>query len=473
MNKIVQMAQLGRLNGRFTVVIALTLIVLLLPTPQGLPLKGKVALAVFTFTSSIFTLQPVSLPFASLMVFVSMIVLGVADSNQAFQALSRPIVILILGSLFIAETLRKHGLTRRLALRSIVASGGNIRRLLLGLMGMAALLSMWMENTATAAVLIPVAMTIANQVEDRDQAKEVTLLLVLGIAYSASLGGMVTITGSASNAVASGFLAKTMEWTFLDWIKYGFPAFVVVFPVTWWALLRLVKVSLDRMNISHAKKELESLGPLRLIDWEIIIVMNVTVVLWIIGAYIEPVLGVPATVLSPSVVSMMAVAYLAIRGIIVWEDVQGVGWGMIFIIGAGLALGEAMTRTGATAWLTIPITPLLTGVPFLISLFIVVFSGALLTNMINNATVVAVFAPILMSIAEREPSIGVLQLVIPLTLATTFGYSLPSASGRMALISATGIVERRDMIFYGLVVTIISSLALTALFYAITLWGWI
>ena len=132
-----------------------------------------------------------------------------------------------------------------------------------------------------------------------------------------------------------------------------------------------------------------------------------------------------------------------------------------------------MTRTGATAWLTIPITPLLTGVPFLIRLLIVVFSGALLTNMINNATVVAVFTPILMSIAEREPSIEVLQLVIPLTLATTFGYSLPSASGRMALISATGIVERRDMIFYGLVVTIISSLALTALFYAITLWGWI
>jgi sodium-dependent dicarboxylate transporter 2/3/5 len=467
------MAQLGRLNGRFIVVIALTLIALLLPTPQGLPPTGKAALTVFTFTSSIFTLQPVSLPFASLMVFVSMIVLGVADSNQAFQALSRPIVILILGSLFIAETLRKHGLTKRLALRSIVASGGDIRRLLLGFMGMAALLSMWMENTATAAVLIPVAMTIANQVEDRDLAKEVTLLLVLGIAYSASLGGMVTITGSASNAVASGFLAKTMEWTFLDWIKYGFPAFVVVFPVTWWALRNLVKVSLDRMNISHAKKELESLGPLRLIDWEIIIVMNVTVVLWIVGAYIEPVLGVPATVLSPSVVSMMAVAYLAIRGIIVWEDVQGVGWGMIFIIGAGLALGEAMTRTGATAWLTIPITPLLTGVPFLISLLIVVFSGALLTNMINNATVVAVFTPILMSIAEREPSIEVLQLVIPLTLATTFGYSLPSASGRMALISATGIVERRDMIFYGLVVTIISSLALTALFYAITLWGWI
>jgi sodium-dependent dicarboxylate transporter 2/3/5 len=407
------------------------------------------------------------------MVFVSMIVLGVADASQAFQALSRPIVILILGSLFIAETLRKHGLTRRLAFISVVASRGDIRRLLLGFMGMAALLSMWMENTATAAVLIPVVLTIANQIEDKNQAKEVTLLLVLGIAYSASLGGMVTITGSASNAVAFGFLARTMKWTFIDWMKYGFPAFIVVFPVTWWVLERLIKVSLRRMDITLAKNELSSLGPLRPVEREIIFIITITVALWITGSYIETILVLPDTVLSPSVVSMVVVAYLAIRRIIVWEDVQDVGWGMIFIIGAGLALGETMARTGATDWLTIPITPLLTGVPFLISLLFLVFSGALLTNVINNATVVAVFTPILISIAERHPSINVLQLVIPLTLATTFGYSLPSASGRMALISATGIVERQDMIRYGIVITLVSSFILTALFYIFTLLGWI
>jgi sodium-dependent dicarboxylate transporter 2/3/5 len=149
-----------------------------------------------------------------------------------------------------------------------------------------------------------------------------------------------------------------------------------------------------------------------------------------------------------------------------------VSWGMTFIIGAGLALGEAMTRTGATEWLTIPITPLLTGVPFIFGLLFLVFSGALLTNVMNNTTVAAVFTPILISIAGQNPSVDALQLVVPLTLATTFGYSLPSASGRMALISATGIVERRDMIRYGLVVTVVSSLALTGLFYTMNLLGW-
>lgn len=462
-----------RLNGRFAIVVALTLLVFLLPTPQDLPPAGKKALAVFVFTSSIFTLQPVSLPFASLMVFVSMVMLGVADATQAFRALSRPIVILILGSLFIAEALRKHGLTRRFALSSIVASGGDVKKLLLGLMSIAALLSMWMENTATAAVLIPVTMTIANQIEDRDKAREVTLLLVLGIAYSASLGGMVTITGSASNAVASGFLAEIMTWTFVDWVKYGLPAFIVIFPITWLALPRLVKTSLSKMDITLAREELKSLGPIRPVEWEIIIVMNVTVVLWILGSYIEPILDLPMTVMSPSVVAIVAVAYLSIRGIIVWEDVQDVSWGMLFIIGAGLALGEVMKRTGATDWLAIPITPIVIGTPFLLSLLVLIFFGALVTNVMNNTTVAAVFTPILIGLARQDPSLDILQLVIPLTLATTFGYALPSASGRMALISATGIVERRDMIRFGLVMSVISSLVLTVLFYIIRLIGWI
>jgi sodium-dependent dicarboxylate transporter 2/3/5 len=173
------------------------------------------------------------------------------------------------------------------------------------------------------------------------------------------------------------------------------------------------------------------------------------------------------------VVSLIAVAYLAIRGIISWEDVQDVGWSMIFVIGAGLALGEAITRTGASNWLTIPFTPLITGAPYIVSIFSLIFLGSLFTNIINNATVVAILTPILINIAKLDPSLNVIGFVVPLTLSTTFGYSLPSASGRMALISATGIVERRDMMQYGFVVTIVSAISLTVFFYFLSVLGWI
>jgi len=218
-------------SNHFMAVVALTVLVLLLPTPEGLSMEGKRALAAFVFNGTIFALQPIPLPFAGLIVPVMLVALGLADSAQAFETLSRPIIILILGSLFLAEALRKHGVTRRLALLSIVSSGGRVDRLLLGLMALAALLSMWMENTATAAVLIPVALTISSQVKDQEKSKELLVLLVLGIAYAASVGGMATITGSASNAVASEFLAEIRVWRFIDWMKYGMLALAFVFPV--------------------------------------------------------------------------------------------------------------------------------------------------------------------------------------------------------------------------------------------------
>ena len=268
------------LSGRFSIVVALTLFVLLLPNPEGLTPVGKRALAAFVFTGGVFALQPISLPFASLMVSVALVALGVADATQAFETFSRPIIILILGSLFLAEALRKHGITRRLALAAIMASKGEVNLLLLGIMGIAALLSMWMENTATTAVLIPVALTIANQIPEKDRTKELSVLLVLGIAYGASLGGMVTLTGSASNAVASGFLTQIRPWSFLDWLRYGLSSFLLVFPLTWWALPRLYRVNMEKIDISMILQEGGNLGQIRSIEWEVFAVLTGTVILW-------------------------------------------------------------------------------------------------------------------------------------------------------------------------------------------------
>ena len=198
---------------------------------------------------------------------------------------------------------------------------------------------------------------------------------------------------------------------------------------------------------------------------EVFAVLTGTVILWIFGSYMEPVLSLPSTLMSPSVIAMAAVAYMALRGIIEWEDVKGVSWGMFFTIGAGLALGEALVRTGATAWLTELMGPTIVSSPVILRLLLLIFFSAFLTNVMNNATVAAVFVPILINLAESHPGFDAIQLVIPLTLATTFGYALPSASGRMALISATGIVERRDMIRLGMMMTVLSSVALALLFY--------
>lgn len=464
---------LPRLLGRFGAVLALTIGVLLLPTPAGLSPEGHRALGVFVFTAGVLALEPVSLPIAALMVPIAQVALNVGTTPVVFEPFSRPVVFLILASLFLAEALRKQGLTRRLALMTLVASGGDVPRLLFGLMGVAALFSMWVENTATAAVLIPVALTISRQVPDPDKARPLLVLLVLGIAYSASLGGMVTVMGAASNAVASGFLSEIRPWTFFDWMRYGLPAFLLIFPLTWWLLLRLVRVEVRRIDIEPVRQRVEKLGPMGRAEREVLLTMSAAALLWIGGAWLEPALRLPPTLLSSAMVAVMAIAYLAIRNIINWEDVKGVSWGIFFIIGAGLSLGEALTRTGATDWFAALLTPLIKGPPLAVSLLLLVFLSALLTNVMNNTTIAAVFVPILISVAKSEPGFNAVQLVLPVTLATTFGYSLPSASGRMALIAASGIIERKDMMRNGIVMTLVSAPVLALFFYVLAVLGWV
>jgi sodium-dependent dicarboxylate transporter 2/3/5 len=460
-----------RFLSRSFIVLALTIGTLLLPTPPGLTEEGHRAVAAFVFTGSILALQPVSLPISALMVPAAAVVLGVATIGQALEPFSRPTVFLVLASLFLAEALSKHGLTRRLALATVVFSGGGTRQVLLGIMAVAAFFSMWVENTATAAVLIPVALTISRQVPDPKKARGFLVLLVLGIAYSASLGGMATIMGSASNAVASDFLSQVRTWTFIDWMKYGLPALLIVFPVTWWLLLRLVPVEVDRLDTEPAREDLQKQGPMSHTEKMIAWTMAVAIFFWVTGSYIESALGLPPTVLSATMVAILAVGFLSVRQVIDWEDVKGVSWGIFFIIGAGLSLGETLTRAGATDWLAELITPLVNGPPYLVSLLFLVFLSALLTNLLNNTTIAAILVPILITVAGANPSLDAVQLVMPVTLATTFGYSLPSASGRMALVAATGIVGRSDMMRYGLIMTIVSGAILGAFFYVLTVLG--
>jgi sodium-dependent dicarboxylate transporter 2/3/5 len=462
-----------RFIGRFGLVLLLTFAVLLLPSPPGLSAEGQRALAGFAFTAGILALEPVSLPIAALLVPVALVALGVADTHQAFETYSRPVVFLILASLFLAEALRKHGLTRRLALATIVASGGGLGALLFALMGVAAFFSMWVGSTAAAAMLIPTVLTISRQVPDREAARDLLVLLGLGLAYSTSLGGMATIMGAPANAVASGFLAQIGDWTFLDWLVYGLPSFLVLFPLTWLLLIKIVPVPIRRLDVEPAREQVRKMGPMSRIERELLLLLGGAVLLWVGGPFLEKAMGLSPTLLSAAMVAVMAVSYLAIREIIDWEDLKGVSWGIFLVIGAGLSLGEALSRNGVTDWFATLIGPLVTGLPLFFTLLLLILLSGVMTNLLNNTTIAAVFVPVLIALAQESPLFEPVQLVLPVTLATTFGYSLPSASGRMALIAATGIVERGKMIRYGLIATLFSSVTLAIFFYLLSLLGWL
>ncbi len=455
---------------RFLIVLALTIIVLLLPTPEGLTIAGHRALALFMFTGSILALEPAPLPIAALLVPICQIALGIDLVTGAFAPFGQPVVFLVLGSLFLAEALRKHGLTRRLAFYAVLASRGNFRRLLFGLMSIAGLLSMWVLNTAIAAVLIPVGISIAQRVQRPEDARRALSLLVLGIAYGSSIGGIATIMGSNENAIATGLLAQIGPFGFLDWMKYGLPIAAILMPLSWYLLLWALPIDDITIDTVPIAREMARTGGLSGAEREIITVLSVSVVLWMSGDTLEIWLGLPSTILNSAVVALGAVALLSIEEVIDWNDLKGVNWGVFFVIGAGLTLGDALNKTGAGVWFATILAPLLEGLPYFSILVILILVGFLLTQIMNNVTLGAILAPILITLGEAS-GIAPERLVIPTIFAVALSYALPVASARMTLVAVTGAVERKDMIRVGLVIGAPSAVLILVFFYLISTLG--
>lgn len=457
---------------RFLLALALTGVVLLLPTPAGLSEAGHRAIALFIFTGAVFALEPAPLPIAALMSPVAQVALGIDDIRGAFAAFGDPVVFLILGSLFMAEALRKHELTRRLALYAIVRSDGQFNRLLLLLMIITSLLSMWVLNTATAAVLLPVALTIAQRVQRPEDAKPALTILLLGIAYSASLGGMATIMGGGENAIASGLLSQVTSFGFLDWMLHGLPLMLMLLPLTWFLLLRVMRIPHIVIDTKPAAKEIERMGGITAPGRETLLVLLISVFFWIMGSSIEGWLSLPATLLSSTVVAIAAVALLSIEEVVDWNDLKGVNWGVFFIIGAGLTMGDALEKTGANTWFATQLAPLLDGLPYAAILIVMIFSIFILTQSLNSVVLGAIISPILISLGQAS-GIPPAQLVLPAIFALTPCYMLPNSSARMTLVALTGGVSRRDMVRTGFIVGLISEAVILLFFYVSGLMGWI
>lgn len=455
---------------RFFIVLALTGVTLLLPFSPGLSEEGQRAIALFVFSGAILALEPAPLPISALLIPVAQVALGIDDVSGAFGAFAQPSLFLVLSSLFLAEALRKHGLTRRLAIYAIISSGGNLPRLLFNIMLMTMLLSMWVLNTATTAVLIPVALTIAQHVAQPDLARRTVAVLVVGIAYSASLGGMATVVGSGENAIAAGYLNVVAPFSFMDWSIYAVPLVLLLLPLTWWMLLVVMKAPRIHIDTMPALREFVRLGPLSETQIKILLVLSLCVILWVFGGYIEGALGLPNTLLSSAIVSIVAVAFLSVSEVVNWNDLKGVNWGIFLVIGAGFTLGDALQKSGASTWFAEMLAPLLIGLPYVVVLCVIVAISFALTQFMNNVALGAILSPLLISVAQAS-NVDPVQLVLPAVLAMGIAYILPSASARMTLVAVSGVVSRQEMVTTGFAIGAPSMLLIILMFFVLNVFG--
>ncbi|UCE81076.1 MAG: SLC13/DASS family transporter [Methanobacteriota archaeon] len=462
-------ARLPRLMQR-SIKIVLPFLVLLVLTIVPLPMDDPIqySLAIFACVSMLWTFGGLPLPVTALLVPVLLTFYGIFPTADALQPFADPVVYLLMGGLIMAEAFRKHGIDRRLAYIIVARSGGDVGKVLLSFMLVAAVLSMWISNTATVALLIPVVLGIASRAgEDK---KKLSVLFLLGIGIGSALGGMATITGSAPNAVVSGLLAREMDWTFLNWMTIGLPASIILLGTSWVMLRKVFPVHTATLDITAVVKELKEMGSLNPGEKKALGIFLPTVVLWIAGAEIGAMLGFHASFMSAAIVALSASVLLFATRTLDWQDARSISWDIFLIIGAGLALGEGLQQSGAAAWMAEILVSLTGDFHILIIMLVVSAVSIAFSNFMSNTATAAILAPILIGMSD-ELMIDPKLLVLVCGLSVSISFITPIGTPPFTLIYSTGIISRKDLWRSGLRISLPAIFLTTFLVYLMVEFG--
>lgn len=429
----------------------LAILVYWLTLPQGALIAG--ALAVTVFAAVLWVTEALPLPVTALLIPVGLATVGVFEVRDAYTSFGSPVLFLVLGGYALAVAVEANGVDRWLARRILSMAGSRTIGLLIAFMVTSAVLSMLISNTATTALLLPVALGILS----RHHADiNLSRLLLLGVAYGASIGGVATLTGSPPNAIAAGLL----EITFLGWLGYGLPVsltmLVVAIPVLWWTYR------------PEQKQIIVTLGeevPLTSNGKRTLAVVGITLLLWLFGPTLAKLLVLPPVLFSSTAVASIAVGLLMLTRCVNWKALEkGVHWGVLLLLGGGLSLGRGLTESGAADWLAGLLTSSVGDLPLFALLLVLVTIGVFATELISNTAVTAKLAPILMGVA-LQLGLEADSLVVPVAIATSMAFMLPVATPPNALVHASGEVAQRDMMRAGLRLNLAAIVVITLLFH--------
>lgn len=416
------------------------------------------ALAVFVLVGGLWMTQALPLPVTALLVPVLAVAAGLADPRAALAPFAHPIVFLFLGGFALAAALQRQGLDRALAGVVLRAAGGRRGRAAVLLSLLAALLSMWISNTATAAMMLPLALGLlrgpdgaAPDGPDAPGPREQAFVL-LALAYGCSIGGMATLVGSPPNAIA----AAQAGIGFAQWLAFGLPAAGLLWP----AMIAVLWLVL-RPRLGGAAP-LEA-APLRWTRARVatIAIFAATVAGWIGGAPVAAALGVRGDV--DAWIALVALVALVATGCLSWRDVESRSqWGVLLLFGGGLALSELMSSSGASRFLAEQALGAVEGAPRLLVLAAVVLFVVLLTELVSNTASAALLVPILVSAA---PALGLAPqaAAAAVAIAASCAFMLPVATPPNAIVFATERVPQSSMMRCGLWLNLVAAVLVTAL----------
>lgn len=449
---------------------------LLIPPVGGLSPEGWRTAAVAVLMATWWTTDAIPIPATALLPLPLFPVLGVLDASTTAAPYANELIFLFMGGFLIAVALERWGLHKRIALGIVHAVGTSPSRLVLGFMVATAFLSMWISNTATTAMMLPVALAVAGMLRPPGHRGRYNfgIALMLGIAYAASIGGLATLIGTPPNAVLAGAADELLgiQLGFVEWMIVGVPITVVFLPLCWFMLTRFIYKPEDLAGdaaqvIDHERAQL---GPMSTGEWRVGTVFVLTALAWlvrsekVIGSLTIPGIQTFLPAVRDSTIAMFGAVVLFVipvdwrRGefVLDWPTAQKIPWGVLVLFGGGLSLARAMDQSGLAEWIGSGVAGL-SDVPTWVILASVGALFVFLTEITSNTATSTMAMPIMAGVAVGL-GIAPLALMATAALAASMAFMLPVATPPNAIVFGSGYMTIPQMIRAGIWMNLVAIL---------------
>ncbi len=446
--------QIGLFGG-----LAVFIAMLLMPTPDSMSAEAWKVAALTILMATWWMTQAVPLTATALLPFLALPLSDVMPVKEAASQYYSPILFLILGGAFLALAIERVGLHKRLALAIIGMAGKSAWGILFAFMIATAILSMLISNTSSTLIMIPIAVAVLVAGGVRDGETEgFAGALVMGVAFAASIGGVGTLVGSPTNAIAAGLMNKTldMEIDFLTWLKFGMPIVILGIPTLAGLLIAVQKVGRHSFDGSKVQAAIGSPGPWSGPEKRVVPVVALVVLGWLFLPQLKAI--APEGALHDGTIAIIGGLLLFMlpdgtgRKLLNWDEADRAPWGVIMMFGGGLALAAGIIDSGLADWLGGALEPL-RAVPVIVIAIALVALVILVTEFASNVATASGVMPVVASLILAT-GVDPVLLAMPAAVAASWGFMLPSGTGPNAIAWSTNHIELPKMLKTGFLLDI-------------------
>ncbi|RIV30439.1 DASS family sodium-coupled anion symporter [Flagellimonas lutimaris] len=452
---------------------------------EGLSDEGRDILAATSWIGVWWVFEVLPIAVTALLPILLFPLLDAVALGDTTASYGHKYVFLYLGGFILAMAIEKWNLHKRIALQIIKTIGTDMYTIVLGFMVATAFLSMWISNTATTVMVLPMAISIVKQLKDNpetpeDENKVFSKLLMLAIAYAASIGGIATLIGTPPNLVFAGFVQKTygVDISFWQWMKFGLPVSSVLLVLAWLYLTRIA-YPLGKARFPGGKKEinrlLAELGPLGREEKLVLLVFVLTAFCWITRSFLLqkfiPNIDDTIIAIGSAIILFIIPANRSGDPIIKWKEAVQIPWGIILLFGGGMAIAKGFQETGLANYLGGQMT-FFEGLPLFVLLLLVITCVNFLTEVTSNLATTAMMLPVLAPLALTL-GINPYLLMVACTTAASCAFMLPVATPPNAVVFGSGYLRIPDMVRTGFLMNLLSIviMALAVFFILPSIWG--